>query len=167
MPHTNDVDRLPPLPAMEACLVRTRTAVLNVLVGVAFLIAVSGWLIRRRAELAIVRPEQGLRDRLLVFLLVIAICSYLVRRTWVRRPAAHLDAQRREALFFWSHFGSALVAGLGVALGIAYGWWVDPRLEGMIPFWVVPMALGFLALPRRIEIDDPSPSPPSPKAPST
>ena len=38
------------MPGGRSCLLRTRSAVLNVLVGVGLMIAVSGWLLRRRAE---------------------------------------------------------------------------------------------------------------------
>ena len=54
--------------------------------------------------------------------------------------------------FFRSHVAGAAIAALGVPLGLAYGWWVNPRLEGVIPFWVIPLTLGFLAIPRRLEL---------------
>ena len=47
MRHTNDPELTPDRPRM-ACLERTRSAVLNVLVAVGSRIAVSGWLLRRR-----------------------------------------------------------------------------------------------------------------------
>ncbi len=151
MPHTNDPDQTPDGPSWEASLARTRAAVLNVLVGDAAMIAMSGWLLRRRAEVAIVRTSRELHDVLLFALMIVAVASYLVRRNGPRR-ASRLTPERREARFFRSHVAAAAIAALGVPLGLAYGWWVDPRLEGVVPFWVIPLALGFLAVPRRLEL---------------
>ena len=50
------------------------------LVGVGFMIAVSGWLIRRRAGEVIAPPARGLHDGLLFALMAVAVASYLVRR---------------------------------------------------------------------------------------
>ena len=153
MAHTNEPDDPPPSIAMEACLARTRKAVLDVLVGVGMMIAVSGWLLRRRAGQDLPLPPRGLHDGLLFALLVVAVCGYLVRRAWAARPAS-LTPDRRAARFFRTHVGSAAIAALGVPIGLAYGWFVDPRLEGVAPFWVIPLALGFLAIPRRGELDE-------------
>jgi peptidoglycan/LPS O-acetylase OafA/YrhL len=166
MPPTNDPRVAPVDPEMEACLSRTRASVLNLLVGVGLMIAVSGWLLRRHAEHGVIKPARGWHDGLLFGLIGVAVCSYLVRR---RRPRGS-DAEggsRRLTRFFWTLVGSAAIAAVGVPLGLVYGWFVDPRLEGVIVFWVVPLALGFLALPRRGELDDLRPSSPSPEAPST
>jgi hypothetical protein len=163
MSHTNDPDDVTGAVGPEACLRRTRTAVLNVLVGVGLLIAVSGWLLRRRAE-EVVRPARWMHEGLLLALILVAVASYLVRRLGGGRMTA-IPLDRREARFFWSHAGSAAVAAIGIPLGLVYGWFVDPRLEGVIPFWVVPLALGFLALPRRGELDDLGPTPTHPEAP--
>jgi hypothetical protein len=166
MPHTNDPDAPPPDPAMDACLAQARNAVLNVLVGVGVMIAVSGWLIRRRAREGIAAPTRGLHDGLLFALIVAAVASYLVRRAWARRPASLRD-DRRLARFYWSHVGAAAIAAFGVPLGLAYGWFVDPRLEGVAPFWIVPLALGLLSIPRRGELDSLPPSPLNREAPSS
>jgi hypothetical protein len=147
----NDPDRTPDGLSWEASLARTRAAVLNVLVAVAVMIALCGWLLRRRAEDAIARAPRGLHDALLFALLVVAVASYLARRSRPRR-ASSVTPGRREVQFFRSHVAGAAIAALGVPLGLAYGWWVDPRLEGVIPFWVIPLALGFLAIPRRLEL---------------
>ncbi len=166
MPPTNDRDSRSDDPAGEALLRRTRIAALNVLIGVGAMIAVSGWLIRRRAEGALVRPPQGLQQTLLVSLMLVAAASYLVRRAGLSR-SGHLAPARRESRFFWSHVGAAAIAAPGVLLGLGYGWYVAPALEGVIPFWVVPLALGLLAIPRRGEVNDLGPPPPHPEAPST
>jgi hypothetical protein len=164
MPHTNDPDAVTGVAGPEACLRRTRTAVLNVLVGVGLTIAVSGWLLRRRAE-DIVRPIPRMQEGLLLALVFVAVASHLIRRTRLGRLSG-VPAGRREGRFYWSHVGSAAIAALGVPLGLVYGWFVAPRLEGVIPFWVVPLALGLLSIPRRGELDDRSPTPPNPEAPS-
>jgi hypothetical protein len=164
MPLTNDPDAGTGVAGPEGCLRRTRTAVLNVLVGVGLMIAVSGWLLRRRAE-DIVRPAPRMHKGLLLALVFVAVASYLIRRTGLGR-LSDAPAGRREGRFYWSHVGSAAIAAIGVPLGLVYGWFVDPRLEGVIPFWVVPLALGFLAIPRRGELADLSPTLPNPEAPS-
>lgn len=154
-----------PGPTSGDGLSRTRNAVLNVLVGVGLMIAVSGWLIRRRANEPIAPPARGLHDGLLLGLIGLAVVSYLMRRRWLARPAS-LPRDQVESLFYRSHAGSAAVAAFGVPLGLAYGWFVDPQLRGVAPFWVVPMALGLLAFPRRGELDGYAPPPRNPEAPT-
>jgi hypothetical protein len=166
MPPTNDHGDAPIDPELEACLSRTRAAVLNVLVVVGLMIAVSGWLLRRHAEQADIQPARGMHDGLLFGLIAVAVCSYLVRRSRPRSSDADV-ASRRAARFFWTHVASAAIAAAGVPIGFAYGWYVDPRIQGVITFWVVPLALGLLAFPRRGELDDLRPPSPSPEAPST
>ena len=163
MPHTNDPGSGPGDPGREAFLLRTRKSVLNVLVAVALLIALSGGLLRVRAEAGLVRPARALHDALLNSLFGVAVASYLVRRGSSRR-SDHLPMGRRLRRFYWFHVGAALVAAIGVPLGLAYGWWVDPQLKAVIPFWVVPLALGLLAIPRRAELDDIDPPPDGPEA---
>src|SRR5262249_21180769 len=152
--------------AADACLLRTRTAVLNVLVGVGLMIAASGSLLRRRAGEGIIPPARGMHEGLLLALVIVAVARYVVRRAGPGRLSA-IPPGRRAARFFWSRVGAAAIAAIGVPLGLIYGWSVDPRLEGVIPFWVVPLALGLLAIPRRGELDDLYPPPPTPEAPST
>ena len=125
-----------PAPAWAACLERTRSAVLNVLVGVGATIAIGGWLLRGRAE-ARSAPASAMAPRVLMAaLIVLAVASYLVRRS-ARRLPLPTDPGRRQARFYRSHVLSAAIAALAAPLGIVYGWWIDPRLEAVIPFWVV------------------------------
>jgi hypothetical protein len=166
MPLTNEPGAAPHDPEWEACLSRTRSWVLNVLVGVGLLIAVSGWVLRRHREHAIVGPSRGWHDGLLSGLIAVGACSYVLRRPRFRRPEGEIRS-RRMARFFRSHVGSAAIAAIGVPLGLLYGWFVDPRLEGVIVFWIVPLALGLLALPRRGELDEVVPPSPDPEAPTT
>jgi hypothetical protein len=164
MAHTNDHQAAPDDVGREILLRGTRRAVLNVLVGVAVMIAVSGWLLRRRAEGPVVVPARGTHDGLLIALFAVGITSYLWRRRGLRR-SSHLPVGRRLRDFYWSHVGAAAIAAVGVPLGLAYGWWVDPRLEAVIPFWVVPLALGLLSIPRRAELDELDPSRSNPEDP--
>lgn len=153
MPPTNDPDAGPSGFAADALLARTRKAVLNVLVVVAMMIAASGGLLRYRAGQGGAPPARGLHDALLFALMAAAVVSYLIRRSGLRQTASR-PPERRAAIFYRTHVGAAAVAALGVPIGLAYGWLVDPGLEGVAPFWVVPIALGFLAFPRRGEIDE-------------
>jgi len=147
------------------CLDRARSAVLNVLVGVGLTIAASGWLLRGRARAQRPSAPRGLHDVLMLALIALAVASYLALRAG-RRPAG-FSPGRRQAAFFRSRVLSATIAALAAPLGTVHGWWVDPRLEAIVPFWVVPLALGFLAVPRAHELADldrPSPdreAPPS------
>jgi hypothetical protein len=140
-------------PASRACLARTRSAVLNVLIAVGLTIAASGWLLRMRAGAAGPQPAGTLHDRLMLLLLALGVTSYLSGRLMGRR-AALSDPSRRESLFFWSHVVPALIAALSAPLGLLYGWLIRPRLDAVIPFWIVPLALGLLSLPRATELAD-------------
>jgi purine-cytosine permease-like protein len=153
MPDTNDPDPLSADAAWAACLERTRSAVLNVLVGVGLTIAMGGWLLRGRAEAGPLPKPQRLHEVLLAALIVLVVASYLVRRRARRRVAA-TDPSHRQAAFYRSHVLAATIAALAAPLGIVYGWWIDPRLSAVIPFWVVPLALGFQSIPRARELDD-------------
>jgi hypothetical protein len=156
MPPTSESDRATSdsgqgMPLLE----RTRSHVLNVLVVVGLTIAVSGWLLRGRAQDWQPRPAKALSDSLYVALIALAAASYIARRMLGAR-VTRAQAGRRDRLFYWSHVGPALIAAAAVPLGFAYGWLVVPRLDAVIPFWAVPFALGFLSLPRKSERSDPS-----------
>jgi len=140
-------------PSWHACLARTRAAVLNTLVGVGLAIAVSGWLLRGRAETWQPRPTQIWQKSLTIGLIVLGTASYLSLRI-MGRQARRADPEQRPSAFFWAHLVPALIAATAVPLGLVYGWIVAPRLDGIIPFWVVPLGLGFLSLPRERELAD-------------
>jgi hypothetical protein len=164
MQDTNDPHHVPADSDWPACLHRTRSAVLNVLVGVGLTIAIGGWILRGRAEAGQPPKPQRLHHALMGGLFVLAITSYLVRFP-SRRRAGAADAGRRQAVFYWSHVLSAAIAALAAPMGIVYGWWIDARLAGVIPFWVVPLSMGFLAIPRARELDDFRPTSTNPGAP--
>jgi hypothetical protein len=127
--------------------------VLNVLVAVGLSIAVSGWLLRTRAQTWQPRPAETLSDTLYAALVVLAAASYIAKRM-IGARARRAAPPRRNQLFYWSHVGPAMIAALAIPLGLAYGWLVAPRLDAVIPFWAVPFALGFLSLPRKSELTD-------------
>jgi hypothetical protein len=134
-------------------LARTRNGVLNVLMLVGGMIAVSGVLLRGRAEDPAAARELWLRPVFLGGLFGVGCASYLVRRAWWRRPEG-MPLERCEWWFYWTHIGSVAIVAGGVPLGLGYGWWVEPALQAIAPFWVVPLALGFLAIPRRGELEE-------------
>ncbi len=140
-------------PAASACLARTRSAVLNVLVVAGLGIAASGWILGRHDPEA---PPWG-PDRThragMAALLVLAAFAYMMLRVGSGRDALR-DPSRRASRFFKARVGAAGVAALAVPLGFAHGWLIDPRLQGIAPFWVAALGLGFLALPRGPELDD-------------
>jgi hypothetical protein len=140
-------------PAAWACLERTRSAVLNVLVAVGLMIAVSGWLLRGRAGAERPHASRAPRYQLMFGVIALTVASYTLRRVMGRRSALS-QSQNPESRFFWSHVLSAVIASLGVPLGLAYGWLIDPRLDAVIPFWILPLTLGSLAWPRAQELDD-------------
>jgi hypothetical protein len=153
-------------PAALACLERTRSAVLNVLVGTGLGIAVSGFLLRQRDRWPPIRAAEPIRRALLGALLAAVVVSYAIRRTGAGRAALR-DPATRCGRFFSAHLWSALAATVPIPLGLAYGWVWRPVLNEVAPFWVAALALGFLALPRASELADfDAPMPPSNEAAS-
>jgi hypothetical protein len=146
------VDEAPALePAATACLERTRLAVLNVLVVVGAGIAISGWILGRLDRGALLWDEVHARRAAYVALILLLGASRLVIRIGSSRSRLRGPVQRASR-FTGSHVTSAIVGGLAVPLGFAYGWAVQPRLEAVSPFWVVALATGFLAFPREHEL---------------
>jgi len=136
----------------QACLARTRTAVLNVLIADGLVIALSGGLLRFRTGALGPAASRDLHQELMAGLLVISVISYAARRILSQR-AVHGQAASRESLFYWSHVLPAIIAALAAPLGLVYGWWVDRSVQSVVPFWVVALALGTLALPRARELE--------------
>jgi len=139
--------------ATEACLERTRSAVLNVMVAVGAGIAASGLILRGRDRGVLLMSEQTAGRAVVLILVVLIFCSYYVRRTGASRSALR-DPETRAARFFRAHLWSAIVGALAIPLGFAYGWSVRPQLNAVAPFWVVAVALCVLAYPRALELED-------------
>ncbi|WP_435008540.1 hypothetical protein P12x_005747 [Tundrisphaera lichenicola] len=141
-------------PATLACLARTRSAVLNVLVVVGAGIAASGWILgRHNPDAALPWGLERTQRALMGALMVLGVASYVLLRVGSGRDALR-DPSRRAANFFKARVGTASIAGLAIPLGFAYGWLIDPRLQALAPFWIAALGLGFLALPRGAELDD-------------
>ena len=136
-----------------ACLERTRSAVLNVMVASGVGIAVSGFLLRWRDHDALFRASDAARRAMLGGLLALVVASHLSRRVLARRSALR-DPDRRAARFFRAHTIAAMLGALAVPLGLVYGWTVRPQLDAVAPFWVAALALGFLSLPRAADLAD-------------
>jgi hypothetical protein len=149
----------------RTCLERTRSAVLNVMIGAGVAIACSGLILRWRDQAAAFRASEGTRRAMLAGLLGLGVASYLTRRIGTALTAS-TEMSRRASRFYRSHVVAAVVGALAVPLGLAYGWTVRPRLDAVAPFWVVALALGSLALPREAEIDVLEPFPSEPAGPT-
>jgi len=139
-------------PASRKCLDCTRGAVLNLLVVTGFFIAISGAVLRWRSAHSGAIGSKSLHGKLMIGLLVIAVASFLSRRLLGSR-ARLKDPETRASRFFWSHLLAAVVAALAAPVGLLHGWLVAPGLDSIGPFWVVALALGFIALPRQYELE--------------
>jgi hypothetical protein len=139
-------------PEVAACLDRTRSAVLNVLVVAGIGIALSGLALSRRDRGALLWPPLPAQRGAHVALFGVIAASFLLRRAMAGRSALR-DPDRRCDRFFWAHVVSAVVGALAIPLGFAYGWAIGPRLDAVAPFWVAALALGLLALPRAHELE--------------
>src|SRR4051794_3532529 len=99
-------------PAALACLERTRSAVLNVLVAVGAGIAASGWILGRHdPDVALPWGPERTGRALMAMLMVLGAAAYLLLRVGSGRDALR-EPSRRSAKFFQARVGSASLAGL-------------------------------------------------------
>lgn len=152
-------------PDSQACLERTRSAVLNILLGVGAGIALSGLILRWRDRAAAWRAPDGLRQALIAGLIAILVVSHLARRIGASRSALREPAGR-SSRFYRAHVLAAAIGALAVPLGLAFGWAIRPRLDAVAPFWIAALALGFLALPKAAELEDLDPPTTGPGEPT-
>jgi hypothetical protein len=138
-------------PAADACLERTRSAVLNVLTVAGIGIAVTGFILRGRTRGAWGQGAGRLGSFLMMALFAIVVASYVVRRM-IGSRAALADPSRRAKRFHRAHVASALVAAVAVPVGFVHGWFVRPRLDAVAPYWIAAVGLGLLAFPRAEEL---------------
>jgi hypothetical protein len=139
--------------ASRDCLKKTRSAVLNLLVGVGAVVALTGALLRGRAA-DIARPPPDSRSQVMFLgLFVIFVVSTISRRVLGRRARLR-DPFLRGPRFFWGHVIPAAIGALAAPLGLLHGWLVSPRIEIILPFWITALVLGILAYPRGRELDD-------------
>lgn len=139
-------------PASIDCLRRTRSSVLNVLLGVGVVVALSGVILRGRPAGALPAIHPRLNEMMLGSLILIFVASTLMRRSLGRRTRLR-DPRLRGPRFFWGHVLPAVVGALAAPLGLAHGWLLSPRLVTIIPFWVTALLLGVLAYPRGRELE--------------
>ncbi len=139
-------------PASLDCLEKTRSGVLNVLVGVGAVVALTGMLLHGRVAGALVPAPERLKEMMLSSLILIFIVSMILRRALGRSIRLH-DPQLRSSRFFWGHVLPAVVGAVAAPLGLIYGWLISPRLEAILPFWVTALVLGILAYPRGHELE--------------
>jgi hypothetical protein len=137
-------------PAARECLQRTRSGVLNVLVGVGLVVALSGAVLRGRGGDGLGRGSTG--GTLLIGLLLIFAASTILRR-WLGARARLREPASRGSRFYWGHVLPALVGALATPLGLIHGVLVSPRLEAILPFWITALVLGILAYPRGRELE--------------
>jgi hypothetical protein len=140
-------------PASLDCLKRTRSGVLNVLVGVGAVVALSGALLRGRTEHVVPPASNQLGQAAFLSLFVIFVVSTMSRRVLGRRARLR-DPYLRAPRFFWGHVVPAAIGALAAPLGLLHGWLVSPRIEAILPFWLAALVLGILAYPRGRELED-------------
>ena len=156
-------------PEAVACLVRTRSAVLNVLLLIGFGIAVSGCTLGRHEVgdppwIAMPITRRGAMAGLLGLIAL----AYVILRVGSGREILR-DPSKRAGRFFRARVATAAVGASAIPLGFVAGWVNDPRLEALAPFWIAALGLGFLAIPRGYELDDfdepiaPAPTPTAPR----
>jgi hypothetical protein len=140
-------------PAAIECLNRTRSGVLNVLIGVGAIVALSGLVLRGRTSGAWFPVPERINQGMFLTLGLIFVVSTVLRRILGRRARLR-DPQTRGERFYWGHVIPAVVGALAAVLGLAYGWLVSPRLEAVLLFWLAALVLGVLAYPRGRELED-------------
>jgi hypothetical protein len=139
-------------PTSQVCLATTRSSVLNVLVGVGAIVALTGFLLRRlQAGVPIPLPDY-LKQALYVGLMAIFLASIITRR-WLGRRARLREPSSRCNRFYWGHVIPAIIGAIAAPLGLVYGWLVSPQLEAILPFWMAALVLGVLSYPRGGELD--------------
>src|SRR4051812_45596644 len=102
-------------PASLECLKKTRSGVLNVLVGVGVIVALSGMLLRGREEGGVPKSFSNMMYGGLILIFAVSTIARrsLGRRSWLRDPTS------RGARFFGGHVVAAVIGALAAPLGLA------------------------------------------------
>src|SRR4051812_47683629 len=108
-------------PLALACVERTRSSVLNVLVVVGAAIAASGWILGRRDGGALLWDPVTASRIAGVGLVALLVASRVLVRVYAGRSALR-DPSTRAGRFARMHVAAAVVGGLAVPLGFVYGW---------------------------------------------
>jgi hypothetical protein len=130
-------------PAAVECLNRTRSGVLNVMIGVSAIVALSGLVLRGRAAGAWSPVPERINQGMFLALGLIFVVSTALRRVLGSRARLR-DPDTRGERFYRGHVVPAVVGALAAVLGFAYGWLVSPRIEAVLPFWLAALVLGIL-----------------------
>ena len=155
MTASPDPDESPDLlaPAEAACLERTRSAVLNVLVVDGLSILASALVLRGAGPVSIGIEPGSIHKGLFGALFVVFAVGVLVLRTLGSRDRL-AEPATRASRFFRAHLAAAAVGWVAMPLGLIFGLTVEASLRGIAPFWLAAMILGKLAYPRAIELGD-------------
>jgi uncharacterized membrane protein YidH (DUF202 family) len=137
---------------LRAVVDRTRSAVLNVLVGAGVGIAASGLLLRGRDTGATRWPKEPARYAAFALLFALIVASVAARRL-LTAPKALREPGQRVQRYYWGHLAGALIGALAVVVGFVYAYAVQPNLEAVAPFWIAALALGWLSLPRTASLE--------------
>jgi hypothetical protein len=150
-------------PPAAACLERTRSVVLDIMVADGIGIAITGYLLRRPDVGALFRAPLIVEQALFGALLSVVVLSYVVLRTGTRRSLLR-NPRHRAARLFRAHVLAAGIGFLAIPLGLLYGWFIDADLSKMAGFWIAALGCGAMSLPRAVELEgfDQPLSPPSP-----
>jgi len=148
-------------PTSRRCLERTRSWVLDILVGVGLTILASGLILRLIEWKLVVADVEGWRRALFGGLFGVIALSHLTRRILGSRANLR-PPETRSRRYFRSRVAAAAVGWLAAPLGLAYGLAIEPRFESVVLFWAAALVLGILALPKPIDLQD-FPEPMSPE----
>jgi hypothetical protein len=135
-----------------SCLLRTRLAVLGLLVATA-LIAGSAYGLLALSARKLPVPEFVTPRLFTTLLLGTFVTSFVLLRGLGSRPSLRDPATRCER-FFASRVIAAAVGAQGATLGVLYAASFRPAPVELAPFWVAALASVALAFPRGYELRD-------------
>jgi hypothetical protein len=138
-------------PAAVACLDRARTLTVRFGLLGGITIAISGWLLRGRDPAASALHWGSIRLVCYALLLLFLLASPWVKR-FLASPQALQNPATRCSRYQRMVAARLILAWLCIAVGLAYGFLVEPDIHGVGPFWIAAYALGALAWPRHHDL---------------